>query len=68
MDTHDKRINMINMCALNYIGLTPDASVDLIDIKNWLWIPFWLVYPEPVGADASWISETKLLITTANII
>lgn len=68
MDTHNKRVNMINMCSWNYIGLTPDGSVDLIDLKNWLWIPFWLVYPEPTEADASWISETKLLITTLNIV
>ena len=66
MDTQDKRTAIINMSTFGATGLTPTGAVDSNDAKNYLWLPIWLVYS--VGADASWISETKLLITTANII
>jgi hypothetical protein len=47
MDTHAKRLNYLNRCTLGQIRLVPNGNVELDDLKNILWVPFFFNYPEP---------------------
>lgn len=47
MDTHNKRLNYLNRFNLGQVGLVPNGTVEMDDLKNYLWLPIWLTFPEP---------------------
>ena len=51
MDTHNKRLNYINRFNLGHVGLTPNGTVEDQDVKNYIWLPFFFIYPSPVPPD-----------------
>lgn len=53
MDTHNKRTNYINRATFNHIGLVPDNDVELSDLKNYLWVPFFFNYPAPIEEEST---------------
>ncbi len=69
MDTHNKRINRMNMNTFGRMSLVPDGTVEQPDLKNCLWIPFFFNYPEPEEevTNVAIFNGLTTLITTAII-
>lgn len=63
MDTHNKRINWMNMNTFGRMSLVPDGTVEQEDSKNAIWIPFFFIYPEPEDEEVASIAmlESRLI-------